>query len=239
MNTPESSGREPMFNLPGAVLALLAIILAIHAGQAFVFDPGNRYDLNLWFAFIPARLSFPGEIPGGYVPLIWTPFTHALLHANWMHVLLNAAWLAIFGTPVARRYGAVRFFLVFAVTSAVGALAFALFYTHSGAFLVGASGGISGLTGVAVRFIFQPVIIKRDPETGEPVVLGRKLASLREVFANSRARGLTLVWLALNALAPILPLVSGMEADIAWQAHIGGFLAGFLFAPLLEMRRWK
>ena len=235
--TPPAT-REPMFNMPGAVVLLIGTLLAIHAGQTLVFDARTQTEFNIWLAFIPLRFWYPSELPGGIWPLIWTPFTHALLHANWPHVLINSAWLAIFGTPVARRYGAARFFVAFAITSAAGALGFALFHTQNIAILVGASGGIAGLTGVAVRFIFQPVIFARDPESGQPVPVGRKLATLGEVFANSRSRGLTLVWLGLNILTPVLPMLGGidMNAEIAWQAHIGGFLAGFLLAPLLEMR---
>lgn len=233
------SGHEPMFNLPVPLIFLIGTLLAIHAGQVFILDQATQVDLTIWFAFVPLRLTYPADIPGGYWPLLWTPFTHAFLHANWPHVLINSAWLAVFGTPVARRYGAWRFFAVFLLSSAVGAFAFALFQTLSQAVLVGASGGISGLTGLAVRFIFQPVIMAIDPESNLPVPVGRKLATIGEVFGNTRARSLTLVWLALNALTPLLPLFVGMDAEIAWQAHIGGFLAGFFLAPLLERRREK
>ena len=237
MDDTKTLGREPIFNLPTTVSFLILTLLAIHAGQVLILDDGHQIDLNVWFAFIPLRFVYPGDIPGGYWPLIWTPFTHALLHASWPHVLINSAWLAIFGTPVVRRYGTWRFFVVFALTSAVGALSFAALHSQDVAILVGASGGISGLTGVAVRFIFQPLLVTKHPETGEVVPIGRKLASIREVFTNSRSRGLTIMWLALNALTPILPMLTGFDAEIAWQAHIGGFLAGFFLAPLLETRR--
>ncbi len=236
MTEPQRTGREPAFNLPAPVIALIAMLLVIHAGQMYVLSDAARTVLDVWFAFIPLRFTFPSEVPGGAWPLIWTPVTHAFLHANWPHVLINSAWLAIFGTPVARRYGVARFYVAFVLSSIAGALAFALFQTQSVAVLVGASGGISGLTGVAVRFIFQPVVMALDPETGEPVPVGRHLATVREVFADTRARSLTLIWLALNAATPLLPLFGSMQAEIAWQAHIGGFLAGFFLAPLLEAR---
>ena len=237
MTDTAQSGREPIFNLPAPVLLLIATLLAIYAGQAYILGPQAQLDFNIWFAFVPLRLYYPNEVPGGLWPLIWTPFTHALLHANWPHVLINSAWLMVFGTPVARRYGALRFFVAFALSSAIGAFAFTLLHAQTEAVLVGASGGISGLTGVAVRFIFQPIIMGIDPESEQPVALGRKLATIREVFANSRSRALTLIWIVLNALTPILPMTMGVDAQIAWQAHLGGFLAGFFLAPLLETRR--
>lgn len=237
MTDTPTDGREPAFNLPAAVSLLIGTMLAIHAGKAFLLDEDAQLSLDLWFAFIPLRLDFPGAVPGGYWPLIWTPLTHALLHANWPHVLINAAWLAVFGTPVARRYGTVRFFVAFAVSAVAGAAVFTLFHSQTTAILVGASGGISGLMGLAVRFIFQPVVVVPHPETGEPVPVGRRLATIRAVVADTRARTLTLVWLVLNGLTPLLPALLGTDADIAWQAHIGGFVAGFLVAPLLEARR--
>ena len=73
-------------------------------------------------------------------------------------------WLAIFATPVARRYGA-------------GADAGDLSLSRQSParrclrrprcrrlqILIGASGGVAGLTGAAVRFMFQPVIVARIP----------------------------------------------------------------------------
>ncbi len=233
MSDPSAPRREPMFNMPASVIFLIGTLIAIYAGQNLILGRQALIDLELWFGFNPARLTNPGQVPGGMLPLFWTPVTYAFLHASWPHVLLNSAWLAIFGTPVARRYGGLRFFVVFVFSSIVGAFGFAL-VSPDFAVLVGASGGISGLTGLAVRFIFQPLVWARHPVTDEPVPVGRKLASIREVFAETRARSLTIIWLALNALTPFLPIFVGMSAEIAWQAHIAGFLAGFFIAPLIE-----
>ena len=77
-----------------------------------------------------------------------------------------------------------------------------------------------------------------NPETGERIALGRKLATVREVIAHPSARTFTLVWVVLNAVVPLLPLfVAGMDVQIAWQAHLGGFLLGFFLVPLLERRQ--
>ena len=62
-------------------------------------------------ATIPARCS-DGILPGGAGAEIWTFFTYALLHADWMHLGFNAVWLLAFGSPVARRFGMPRFLAV-------------------------------------------------------------------------------------------------------------------------------
>jgi membrane associated rhomboid family serine protease len=153
-------------------------------------------------------------------------------------VILNTVWLAVFATPVARRYGGAKMLGLFLVGAIVGAAAFAATTLPQVQVLVGASGGVAALTGAAVRFMFQPVQIAKHPETGEVIVLGRKLATIGEVLRHPTARIFTLMWLLLNAIVPLLPLfVPGMDVQIAWQAHLGGFLLGFFAVPLLERRQ--
>ena len=97
-----------------------------------------------------------GILPGGSGAEIWSFFTYALLHADWMHLGFNAVWLLAFASPVARRFGAVRFLLFFAVTVAAGALAYLLAHAGALAPMIGASAGISGMMGAAARFAFEP-----------------------------------------------------------------------------------
>lgn len=228
-------GREPILNLPGAVLALCAAMVAVHLARTFVLNQEGQFNLLIWFAFVPYRIIDPSGEFGGLWPLLWTPVTHAFLHSGWEHLIFNTLWLAIFGTPVQRRYGTVPFLVIFAVSAVAGAALYAVYAlsVSEPGFLLGASGGIAGLTGAAVRFMFQPVIVAPHPETGEPVVLGRRLATLREVFVQPQSRFFVLVWIVLNAVVPLLP-IGGMA--IAWHAHLGGFITGLLIVPLFERR---
>lgn len=227
---------QPAILLPGVITALLGLMLAVHLARAFVLNEQGVLQLVSWFAFIPARALPGAPLDGGWIPLLWTPFTHAFLHAGWEHLLINCAWLAIFGTPVARRYGPRATVILFLASAAVGAAAFAATTLPELQVLLGASGGVAGLTGAACRFIFQPVIIGRDPETGEERVLGRRMASVGELMRNQRAAFFIVVWLVLNAAVPFLPMLIGQSIGIAWQAHLGGFLAGLFLAPLFERR---
>ncbi len=235
---PGTASRQPIFLLPGAVMSLVGLMIAIQAAQSLVLGQQGQLQLVMWFGFVPMRVWQPDAVPGGWVPLLWTPLTHAFLHAGWEHVLLNSAWLAIFGTPVARRYGTPKFLIMFAICAVIGAFTFLILASPDAFVLVGASGGIAGLTGAAMRFVFQPVEIARHPETGETIVLGRRLARFGDVLRDTRARFFIIFWLGINALMPVLPaLTGGMQMQIAWQAHLGGFIAGFLLVPLLERRK--
>jgi len=47
---------------------------------------------------------------------------------------------------------------------------------------------------------------------------------------NGRVLGFLAVWFGVNIIFGVYPIAVGMEGgtDVAWQAHIGGFLAGLL-----------
>jgi membrane associated rhomboid family serine protease len=185
----------------------------------------------LWFAFIPARYETAVvAYPGGLGADIWSFVTYAFIHADVTHLALNGVWLLAFASPVARRFGTLRFIAFFAVTAAAGALAHLA--THSGdrALMVGASAAISGFMAAAIRFAFQ---------RGRPLgLLGGsrdelayrvKAAPLTAALRDSRILMFLAAWFGINVLFGVgLVSVTGGEQSIAWQAHIGGFLAGLL-----------
>lgn len=232
----EQHSRQPIFLLPGVVTALIGLMVAVHLARSFIFNEDTDMAFILWFAFIPVRLLEPGAFAGGIWPLFWTPISHAFVHAGWEHLILNSAWLAIFGTPVARRYGLAPTLVIFGLSAVAGALAFAATTLPALQVLIGASGGVAGLTGAACRFIFQPVLTLRDPESGEVHVLGRRMATLADLGRDNRARAFIAIWVILNAAVPFLPILFGQSLAIAWQAHLGGFLVGLFMTPWFERR---
>ena len=207
--------REPALNVPGPLLAIIALLVVIHA--ALTLGPFEwLHGALVHGAFIPARLVRPD---GGWEA--WTMWlSYAFLHGSWGHVLLNTLWMVVFGTPVIQRLGTARF-LALCAAGAIGAVALhvALHWGDTRP-LIGASGVVSALTGAAARFAFQPRARLR------PQAVPR--LTLPQTFANPTALSFIAVWMVANVLFGA-GLATADGPSIAWEAHIGGFLVG-LFA---------
>jgi membrane associated rhomboid family serine protease len=233
-----TQSRQPIFNVPASVVIVLAVLLAVHLVRLYVLAPRTELQFILLFAFIPARydpsLLIGGAMPGGLAADIWTFVTYALIHADFMHLGFNSVWLLAFGTPVARRFGAARFFAFFAVTAAAGAAAHLLTHAREIAPMVGASASISGAMAAAMRFAFQrggPVWSRGE----DPAVYRLPALPLIEALSDRRILIFVIVWFGLNVLFGLGSLsLTGEQQSIAWQAHIGGFLAGLLLFGLFD-----
>jgi membrane associated rhomboid family serine protease len=217
--------REPLFNLPGVVVFLIALCTGIHFARVVLFSPDLDFDLFVRTAFVPARYS------GAYALDAYaftTPLTYSLLHGSWLHLAVNMIWLAAFGSPLANRIGAARF-LLFWVFTAVAAAALH-FVLHSADLtpLVGASGAISGMMGAAARFGFQV-----DRRAARPIFRGPVLP-VGVVFRSRAVMTFLAVWMVVNLVTGVVGFVPGVDDAIAWEAHVGGFLAGFFGVGLFD-----
>ena len=212
--------REPIFNLPPIVVAFIAICCVIHVACYFFLGPQLQdWAWFLWrAAFIPIRYS--GQIPLD-VYAFTTPVTYSFLHGNWMHLIVNMIWLAAFGSPLANRIGAARFVLFWGASSVAAVALFYVFHMSSLAPLVGASGAISGMMGAAARFGFRI-----DRSSGKAAFGGPVLP----ISIVLRSRGVVtflIVWMAVNLVTGLYDADPSAGGQIAWEAHIGGFLVGF------------
>ena len=225
--------REPLFNLPSVIVALLGVLALIHGVREWFLTPDEDIWVLLDFSFIPARYDatlVPGGVfPGGAGAEVWTFVTYALLHGSWMHLAVNAVWLMAFGSPLARRIGTLRFLVFFAVTGAAGAAMHLITNAGSIAPMVGASASISGAMAATMRFAFQrggPLGLFRGTDDGAYRV---PALSLTGVFSDARVLLFIAVWFGINILFGLWssPL-TGSDQVVAWQAHIGGFIAGLV-----------
>ncbi len=238
---PNSRAREPIFNVPPAIVATVAVLVGVHAFRVFVLSNAEDTEFLLTFAFIPARYGGAqpfGPFPGGFGADLWTFFTYAFLHADLLHIGLNLAWLIPFGTALARRFGAWRYALFMLVAAAAGAVALLISTPGIDEPMIGASAAISGAMAAAMRFIFQkdgPLETWRQG-SGNVDAYRVPALSLLATFRDFRFLLFFAVWIGLNALIGLGAVSFGTEPgqQIAWQAHIGGFVAGLLLFSIFD-----
>lgn len=258
--------RVPMFNMPGVVTASIAVLLAIHALREFVLPDAWDIWTLIHLALIPgrwtvaidpsriadlltaagaagdpdvvgARQAFARYIAAEPSASPWTFATYALLHGSWTHVIFNTVWLAAFGSPVARRYGALRYGVIALAGAIAGGALHVLLDPLSTAPLIGASAGVSALMAAAARFVFQPPPAYRSAQPWQ-LPPPQRLQTIPELLRNRTAVMFLAIWLVTNFLFGVISLPLGAEATtVAWDAHLGGFVVGFFLLPLLDRHR--
>lgn len=218
---PRRRDHPPFINAPLLVVMMSALLVVLHALVAF--SPDDVWSQVMWdYAVFPARFWAPAGTPdvypdhfAGLITLVST----ALLHADWMHVMVNALMLLAFGAPVARALGqdarGAAFWMLLFVSSVIGGSALYLMLAEvDSPFLIGASGGTSGL--IAAAFLLDPWGAKRP-------MWAREFVMFSVVFALTN---LLLVYAG--------PYIIG--AGISWEAHLGGYIVGALLMTALPVR---
>ena len=232
----ELAPREPILTLPLPLTAYVVLLAVIHL-RVLLPPELENWTIDV-FGFIPKRYDSSLvnlQFEGGAGAKVWTFVTYSLLHANLTHLAFNVLWLLPFGSALARRFGAVRFFVFLAVTAAAGALAHLVTHEHAVVPMIGASASVSGAMAAAIRFAFVRgsflSFSRSDADTAAKVPALPLLRALRD----RRIVGFLGVWFALNIIFGVGAI--GVESDsagVAWEAHIGGFVAGLLLFALFD-----
>ena len=136
-------------------------------------------------------------------------FTYQFLHGGFMHILGNMVFLVLTGFAVEAALGSLRFFGFYLLSGVGSGLLFALFESSGGA-LVGASGSISGVMAMYV------------------VLFGmRKIQFFYWFFIfTGYLRAAAIIMLPFYIGFEIYQYYSNDGSNVAYTAHIGGFLVG-------------
>lgn len=210
-----------MVNLPAAVGWLAGIMVAVHLLRALL-PLHVDYLLLEYLAFDSSVYTDPGVREAKPLSMLLGPITHMAVHADGIHLILNAGLFLAFGAVVARRMSASWFVGFFLVCGVAGAATWFVIHPASPALLIGASGAISGMIGATTRLGIQ----RRPSALGHPPFRSRR-----------QALTLALVWILLNFVVGLLGGAAfGLEGAIAWEAHLGGFVVGFVLAYIFDGR---
>ena len=197
--------------------AFVAIELALTASDLGLLSPGLRFRAYRAFAFFD--IYFEAFLSGQTPPLqFWPSFaTHAFLHGGMLHLLMNTAIFLALGGHVVHATSERAMMALFFGSAVAGALLFGLIADTGLEFvpMVGASGAIFGFLGAMKRWEWRYVSSHQLPQ--------RRFWTTVLAFA------------AVNVL-----LSAGFGPDgggVAWEAHLGGFLAGWFAGGRLQPRR--
>ena len=233
---PPEAPREPILTLPRALTVYVLLLAVIHLRVLLPVEWEN-WTIDV-FGFIPKRYDstlLAIDFPGGTPAMVWTFVTYSLLHANLSHIGFNVLWLLPFGSALARRFGALRFFLFMAVTAAAGALAHLVTHEHAIAPMIGASASVSGTMAAAIRFAFVRGSFLSFNRGDADAAARVPALSLLRALRDPRVLAFLAIWFGVNIIFGVGSIAIGMDgASVAWQAHIGGFLAGLILFSLFD-----
>ena len=218
MNT-EPESRPPIFNLPGVIRVTAIVTILIHV-RVLILSPLENHEIFRYFSFIPARFSIPDIWQQEAFSLALSPLSYALLHADAFHLLMNMFFMLAFGTAVARRISWPVFALLYGTSAVAAAFFWMLFNGDAPIPLIGASGALSGAAGALVRMSIAPRLA-HDPRYP---IMAPKTAIIFGLF-----------WIGMNLILALLSIdISLGVGNIAWEAHIGGFLFGFAVGRMID-----
>ena len=89
----------------------------------------------------------------------------------------------------------------------------------------------------AARFAFVPYGPLGRPRSDHPGAYFLLSLSILEMLKNTQAASFLAIWFAVNLLFGLGSGAIDGQASIAWEAHIGGFLAGLFLFPILDPAR--
>jgi membrane associated rhomboid family serine protease len=227
---------NPTRTFPLLTIALIVLNVVIFLAQILL---GDRFTYA--FAMIPANVTHdplgvnvvhlaPGvAITSGW-PVWTTLFTSMFLHGGWMHLIGNMMFLWIFGNNIEDHLGRIRFLIFYLACGLVAAGLHLLLGWNSPIPTLGASGAIAGVLGAYITLhpharittLVFIIIFVTVVELPAQVVLG--------------------LWFLIqfyNLLIDTAATLGGgsQTGGVAFGAHVGGFVAGWLLIRLTGARR--
>ncbi|MCS7276825.1 MAG: rhomboid family intramembrane serine protease [Dehalococcoidia bacterium] len=220
-------GDEPRSRAFPFVNLTLIVVNVLVFFYELTLRPRDLQALFFDWGVVPVRLVDWLQSPSGWeVPA--TVFTSMFLHGGWLHLIGNLLYLWVFGDNVEDALGHVKY-LLFYLASGIGAVALQVAIDVDGTIpMVGASGAISGVLGAYL--VLYP--------TATVAVLVPWFWFFG--FMPMPAAVLIGFWFLLQLFSGVASLGAqavGVETGIAFWAHIGGFITGFLLVLLLRPRR--
>jgi membrane associated rhomboid family serine protease len=188
-----------------SMFSILACLACVFT-MLVMYIPGPESPSTIMYqlAFQPRDLTSAT----GFASVLTSMYTHDVRGIT--HILFNMLVLILIGMPFEERIGTRRYVVIYLVSGVIGTIVFALFRWDEAVIAVGASGSISGVIGAFVRlYPHERMSLLFVPSFTFPL------------------------WLAGLGFLAVQVLYSMGSFNIAYEAHLGGMLAGMIIAPVL------
>lgn len=203
------------------LLALILVISIVFLVQA-VFGPEWYRELMV----VPAKLVeawqllLRGEFSANLLLPFATLLTSAFLHGDIQHLLLNMLFLWIFAALISELLGTRWMFLIFFTSAIAGSVFHTAVNAQNLIPMLGASGAVMGFEGaylgLAIRWRLP------DPH----------IWPMARPIPPAHLAALAIIGIVMD----VGGLMSDQETNIAFGAHIGGFLAGMFLTSFIAPR---
>jgi membrane associated rhomboid family serine protease len=167
------------------------------------------------FAAVPSAI-FHNQPAGGFIPPSLTPLTSLFVHLGWMHIAGNMIYLWVFGDDIERALGRFRFLAFYLLGGASASMIFVAFNSTSKTPLVGASGAISAV--LAAYLMLRPC-------ANISAMIFYRIVRIKAIYVVGFWAFLQVVYFTTNA-----------DANVAYLAHIGGFVTGAILFSIMRPR---
>jgi membrane associated rhomboid family serine protease len=215
---------------PSRTIPIVNVCLILANVSVFVYQyfltPGGPVQLTLRLGFIPYELANVVDLsPKNLVPAPLTIFTSMFLHGGWIHLLSNMLYLWIFGDNVEDILGHFKYLFFYLMCGLMASLTHGLLNFSSQVPTIGASGAIAGVLG-AYMLLF-------------PRARVRTFVMLFVFIHVINVPAIILLgyWILIQVLSAITEFGTQKTGGIAWFAHVGGFVSGFLLSIMMRKRR--
>jgi len=170
-------------------------------------------------AFIQTWAFVPSRFLANPVADFLTLFTSMFMHAGLLHLGGNMLYLWIFGDNVENRFGHVKFLIFYLLCGLGATFAQLLFSMGSNVPNLGASGAIAGVLGSYILLF---------PQGRVKVLQGSQVVQVPALLVIG-------FWIVLQLFSSIGSISASADTGgVAYMAHVGGFIAGFVLTFLFR-----
>src|SRR5688500_14332225 len=202
----------PLINLTLVLANVLAFLYELQ------LNPAMLKDFIFTWGLIPAEFI---SDPNASWPNI---FSSMFLHGGWFHIINNMWVLLIFGDNVEAGMGKIRYLIFYLLSGVAAGLLQTYILPGSLVPMIGASGAVAGVLGAYLILFPRSRIASLVP-----ILFIFTIVEIPAVF-------FLVFWFVSQLYSGLFSIQGAGESGIAWWAHVGGFVFGFIMVFLFRRR---